>query len=209
MIPRSFPRTLALLGAASLLALLLHQPAQAHGLAQSGVAAGFFHPLTGADHLLLLIGVGAAASCLRAQLLFWGLAGACAGAGLGAFGATLPAQELLAALATTAVALLVLGSQRSPQGHGPAGFGGWTSGFVGCLVAISVAMHALLHGQEAAMGAATSLWWLGAFSASLLVSGGTFLLLHRLPRAWTRGVGTLLALGGGVTVLGAVGMLAA
>ncbi len=123
-------RTLALAGAASALALLLDQPAQAHGIAHGGIAAGFLHPLGGADHLLLLLGVGAAASCISSQLLLWALAGAIGGGVFGALGGTLPAQEFLAAFAITAVAVLV--------------------------------------------------------------SGGTFVLLRRLPLAWTRGVCLLL-----------------
>ena len=50
-------RSLALLGSAAALALLLDQPAHAHGLASGGLAAGFLHPLSGIDHLLLLIAV--------------------------------------------------------------------------------------------------------------------------------------------------------
>ncbi len=193
---RSHPaRTLALLGAASALALLLDQPAQAHGFAQGGITAGFLHPITGADHLLLLLGVGAAASCISSQLLLWGLAGAIGG---GVFGA-LPAQEFLAALAISAVAVLVLRSLRakqSPQLGAGAG-----------LVATAVAVHAMLHGLEAPADGSATLWWLGAFCASVLVSGGSFLLLRRLPVAWTRGVALLLALAGGVVALGPIGLL--
>jgi urease accessory protein len=48
-------RSLALFGAASALALLLDQPAQAHGIAHGGIAAGFLHQISGVDHLLLLV----------------------------------------------------------------------------------------------------------------------------------------------------------
>jgi urease accessory protein len=108
-------RSLALFGAASALALLLDQPAQAHGIAHGGIAAGFLHQISGVDHLLLLVGIGAAASCISAQLLLWALAGAIGGGVFGAMGGTLPAQEFLAALAITAVAVLVLRSLRSQQ----------------------------------------------------------------------------------------------
>ncbi|WP_082326002.1 HupE/UreJ family protein [Synechococcus sp. GFB01] len=70
---------LTLFGAATVLALLLDQAAQAHGIAQGGVATGFPHPISGVDHLLLLVGVGAAASCISSQLLLWALAGAIGG----------------------------------------------------------------------------------------------------------------------------------
>ena len=192
-------RSLALLGAASALALLLDQPAQAHGIAHGGIAAGFLHPISGVDHLLLLVGIGAAASCISAQLLLWALAGAIGGGVFGAMGGTLPAQEFLAALAITAVALLVLRSlhsQQSPQ-----------LGAFAALVAAAVAVHAMLHGLEAPADGSALLWWLGAFSGSVLVSGGSFLALRRLPLAWTRGVCVLLALCGGVAALGPIGLL--
>ncbi len=192
-------RSLALFGAASALALLLDQPAQAHGIAHGGIAAGFLHPISGVDHLLLLVGIGAAASCISAQLLLWALAGAIGGGVFGAMGGTLPAQEFLAALAITAVALLVLRSlhsQQSPQ-----------LGAFAALVAAAVAVHAMLHGLEAPADGSALLWWLGAFSGSVLVSGGSFLALRRLPLAWTRGVCVLLALCGGVAALGPIGLL--
>lgn len=195
----SSARTLALFGGAAALALLLDQPAQAHGIAHGGIAAGFLHPISGADHLLLLLGVGAASSCLSSQLLLWALAGAIGGGVFGVLGGTLPAQEFLAALAITAVAVLVLRSLRSQQSP--------QLGACSALVAAAVAVHAMLHGLEAPADGSAALWWLGAFSASVLVSGGSFLLLRRLPLAWTRGVALLLALGGGVVALGPIGLL--
>jgi urease accessory protein len=192
-------RSLALFGSAAALALLLDQPAQAHGITHGGIAAGFLHPISGVDHLLLLIAVGAAASCISSQLLLWGLAGAIGGGVFGALGGTLPAQEFLAALAITAVAVLVLRCLRSQQDP--------QLGACAALVAAAVAVHAMLHGLEAPADGSAVLWWLGAFSGSVLVSGGSFLLLRRLPLAWTRGVAVLLALCGGVAALGPAGLL--
>jgi len=177
-------RTLAMSGVVSALELLLDQPAQAHGFAQpngiahGGIAAGFLHPISGVDHLLVLVGIGAAASCISAQLLLWALAGAIGGGVLGAMGGTLPAQEFLAALAIKAVAVLVLRSLRSQQSP--------QLGVCAVLVAAAVAVHAMLHGLEAPADGSALLWWLGAFSGSVLVSGGSFLALWRLPLAWTR-----------------------
>jgi urease accessory protein len=65
----------------------------------------------------------------------------------------------------------------------------------------------MLHGLESPADGPAALWWLGAFTGSVLVSGGSFLLLRRLPLAWTRGVAVLLALCGGVAALGPVGLL--
>ena len=193
-------RSLFLCGAASALALLLDQPAQAHGIAHGGIAAGFLHPISGVDHLLLLVGVGAAASRISSQLLLWALAGAIGGSVFGAMGGTLPAQEFLAALAITAVAVLVLRSLRSQQSP--------QLGACAALVAAAVAVHAMLHGLEAPADASALLWWRGAFIGSVLVSGGSFLALRRMPQAWTRALALLLALSGGVASLGALGLLA-
>lgn len=192
-------RSLALLGGATALALLLDQPAQAHGIAHGGLATGFLHPISGIDHLLLLIAVGAAASSISAQLLLWALAGAIGGGVFGAMGGTLPAQEFLAALAISAVAVLVLRTLRSKQSP--------QLGACAALVAAAVAVHAMLHGMEAPADGSAALWWLGAFTGSVLVSGGSFLLLRRLPVAWTRGAALLLALCGGVAALGPAGLL--
>jgi urease accessory protein len=143
--------------------------------------------------------VGAAASCISTQLLLWALAGAVVGGVFGAMGGTLPAQEFLAAVAISAVAVLVLRclrSKLSPQ-----------LGACAALVAAAVAVHAMLHGLEAPADGSAALWWLGAFAGSVLVSGVSYLLLRRLPLAWTRGVALLLALCGGVAALGPVGLL--
>ncbi|MEB3167269.1 MAG: HupE/UreJ family protein [Cyanobium sp.] len=199
MTPSLSSRSLALFGAASALALWLDQPAQAHGLSHRGLASGFFHPLSGSDHLLLLIAVGAAAASSSPQLLLWALVGAVGGGMFGAMGGSLPALELLAALAVTAVAVLVLRNRHAPQ-HAP-------SGAAAGLVAAAVAVHAMLHGLEAPANAAAALWWLGALAASLLVSGGSFLLLRRLPGTWSQGLALLLAIGGGLAALGPVGLL--
>ena len=80
-------------------------------------------------------------------------------------------------------------------------------GACAALVASAVAVHAMLHGLEAPADGSAALWWLGAFAGSVLVSGGSFLLLRRLPLAWTRGVALLLALCGGVAALGPIGLL--
>ena len=46
-----------------------------------------------------------------------------------------------------------------------------------------------------------------AFAGSVLVSGASFLLLRRLPLAWTRGVVLVLAPCGGLAALGPIGLL--
>jgi urease accessory protein len=189
-------RSLALFVVAAVLAVWLDQPAQAHGIAHAGFAAGFLHPIRGVDHGLLLIAIAAAASRISMQLLLWGLAGAIAGGVSGAMGATLPAQELVAALAISAVSVLVLRTRQSPQ-----------LGVCGVLVAAAAAVHAMLHGLEAPADGSAALWWLGALAGSLLVSGGSVWLLRRLPHAWMGGLALVLALSGALAALGPAGLL--
>jgi urease accessory protein len=74
-------------------------------------------------------------------------------------------------------------------------------------VAAAVAVHAMLHGLEAPVDGSAALWWLGALSGSVLVSGGSLLLLRRLPVAWTHAAALLLALGSGLVALGPIGLL--
>jgi urease accessory protein len=187
---------------AAVAAVLASQPAQAHGLATGGLTSGFLHPLSGADHLLLLIAVGAVSASISSRLLLWALAGGLAGGVFGAMGGGLPAAVVLEAMAISAVALLVVRQHRS--GETPA------LAFCGPLVAAAVAVHALLHGPEAptTSSAAAGLWWLGAFSASLLVGGGTSLLVRRLPSPWAGQLALVLALFGGLLALGPIGLLA-
>jgi urease accessory protein len=193
-------RILVALGmAATTFALLAGSPVRAHGIADAGLAAGFLHPLAGTDHLLLLIAVGAAASYLTARLLLWGMAGALFGGMFGAMGGGLPGAELLAALAISAVAVLVVRSHHSSRPPAMA--------LCGPLIAMAVAVHAMLHGQEAPGGSGALLWWLGAFLGSLLVSGGTYLALRKLPAPWTARLALVLALIGGFLALGPLGLL--
>jgi urease accessory protein len=185
---------------AALAAVLASQPAMAHGSAAGGVFAGFWHPLSGGDHLLLLIAVGLAAASLSPQLLAWALVGGLAGGVFGALGGGVPAAEVLAALAIPAVASLVLLQRRG--GQPPA------LGIGGALIAITVALHAMLHGQEAPHAAAASLWWLGAFSASSLACGGSFLLWRALPSPWSTRAAQVLVVFGGLLTLAELGLLA-
>ena len=190
----SLPRSLAVLGGVAALAFAgLGGPAQAHGLAsQAGLGSGLLHPLMGLDHLLMLVAVGAAACALAPQLLAWALAGGLIGGVIGSSGGQLPGQELLAALAISGVGLLALFPGRS-----------WFTTLkpAGALVAVAVALHAMLHGQEAPSDGSTALWWLGALLMSALVSGGSYGLLSRLTHTWTQRLALLLVVLGGAAAL--------
>jgi urease accessory protein len=167
LFPPNSARPLGLAAAAGFgLSLLSALPVQAHGAADAGLLAGASHPLLGLDHLLLLLGVGGVTAYVSSGVLLFALGGALVGAVLGSFGGDLPAAEVWAALAVSALGLLLLSlqrSQRSPQ-----------LSLVGSVVAAAVAVHALLHGQEAS---GTLSWWLAAGLASAAVVGRSVVVM--------------------------------
>jgi urease accessory protein len=201
--PFSLHGTAPLVAITALAVVVSGQPASAHGIASGGLGAGLLHPLLGSDHLLLLLGVGAASASLSAQLLLWGLAGAACGGIYGALGGGLPAAEVLAALAITAVAALVLRNQTSTT-SGAINNATPALGLAGSVIATSVAIHAMLHGQEATAALATPTWWLGALASSALVAGGSYGLLRHQPAIWSQRLALGLALAGGLLAIAPV-----
>ena len=195
--PFSLGGTAPLMAIAALAVVASGQPASAHGIASGGLGAGLLHPLLGSDHLLLLLGVGAASASLSAQLLLWGLAGAVAGGIYGALGGGLPAAEVLAALAVTAVAALVLRNQTSTTA-GAINNTNPALGLAGSVIATAVAIHAMLHGQEAPAALSATSWWLGALATSALVAGGSTWVLRHQPAIWSQRLALGLALAGGL-----------
>lgn len=185
---KRFPSALAAL-AAGATGLLSGLPAQAHGVAGTGALAGFSHPLLGLDHLLMLVAAGSAASLISGRLLLWALGGALIGATAGFAGITVPSAELMAALAISLVALLTLTAGRI------------RTTVAGAVVSTAIAVHALLHGLEAPKDSSSLLWWAGALLSSLLVCGGTYLLLKPQPLSWTRNLAIALLLSGGLLAL--------
>lgn len=184
-LPVSTMAALAAIGLGSL-------PAQAHGMAAGGPMAGFLHPLLGADHLLMLLAVGTAASQLSLQLLLWALGGGVIGA-LGSTGGwTLPLLETLAALAIVAVAGLTL--VRNHRGSADRAIQLLTGG----VVSAGVAIHGLLHGLEAPPEGNGLLWWGGALLSSLVVCGGTALVLQQVPQTWRRAMALAMLMAAGV-----------
>lgn len=179
-------RPLLLPAAAAMgLTLLGGLPVLAHGPADAGIGSGFAHPITGLDHIMLLVAVGAVAACSSRAVLLFAVAGALLGAMAGAFGGGLPASELLAALAISALGLVILSGRRS--GPSP------RLGLIGTLVAMAVAIHALLHGQEAS---GTVSWWLGAALGSALVVAVSYGALRLAPVRWSKLVAGLLTVAG-------------
>lgn len=99
---------------------LLTIPAHAHVTVSmgGGLAEGFWHPLTGFDHLLAMLSVGIWGAELGAPAIWllpiaFPLIMACGGA-LGVVGAPLPEGELLVALSVVVLGTLVASARRLP-----------------------------------------------------------------------------------------------
>jgi urease accessory protein len=185
--------------AAGATTLLSSHPVQAHGTVAGGVWGGLIHPLLGLDHLLMLMAVGAAAAVLSARLLLWAAAGAVVGAVAGAWGLPLPAQEVWAALAVSAMGGLVWAALAGRPAVG---------GLAGPLVASGVAIHALLHGLEASADGSTPLWWSGALVSSVLVCGGALKVFQILPPAIARGAAAAVVVSGAALALAPLALVA-
>jgi urease accessory protein len=170
-------------------------PSEAHGTAGAGALAGLVHPLLGVDHLLMLLAVGTAASQLSFLLLPWALGGGVVGALAGHGGSAAPLLESLAALAIMAVAALTLvWSQKRSSTRA-------ITLFSGAVVGAGVAIHGLLHGMEAPADGSRLLWWAGALLSSVVISGGSALLLRQMHQGWGKLVALSTLMAGGLLVL--------
>lgn len=183
-----------LLGAATLpLAASAHVGADA--AAHHGLVAGLLHPLTGTDHLLAMLSVGAwsalatprgdHAALLRAPAVFATLL--LAGALLGAAGVTLPAVEPMIAASLLVLGLLVALRRALPPAAGALLVGGFAL------------FHGAAHGAE--LGGAAALAGM-VVTTALLHAGG--IGLGALLRDRTR---WLAVAAGGATALFGAGLL--
>jgi urease accessory protein len=170
------------------LSLLSALPAGAHGTAEAGVMAGAVHPLLGLDHLLLLLGVGLSASQFGPLLLGFALGSAVLGSAFGSFGGQLPAAELLAALAVSALGITLFVSTKLQR----------PLPVIGTVLAGAMAVHAMLHGQESAGSAG---WWLGALLASTAAIAISYAAGRQLNQRQIQWLAAALTLLGGVLAL--------
>jgi urease accessory protein len=179
-------------------------PALAHSTAAGGALSGLTHPLLGLDHLCMLMAVGTAASYISSRLLLWALGGAVIGAAVGFTGFTVGSAEVMAALAISAVAAVTLLASKLAKPFN----GTMLINVGGVVVAIGVSIHAMLHGLEAPKESSTVLWWSGALASSMLVCGGTYLLLKTLPVSVTRSAAIVFLAIGALLAFGPLGLLA-
>ena len=182
-------RSLLLSSAAGFgLSLLSALPASAHGGADAGLIGGALHPLLGIDHLLLLVGVGLTAAQFGPLLLGCAIGGAVLGSMFGSFGGQLPGAELLAALAVSAVGMAMLLSNKLVR----------PLPLLGGVVSAAVAIHAMLHGQEAS---GTAGWWVGALMASAITIAISYGAGRQINQRQSQLAAAALALLGGVLAL--------
>ena len=179
-------------------------PALAHGTAAGGALGGLTHPLLGLDHLFMLMAVGTAACFVSSQLLLWALGGAVIGAAFGFSGFAVASAEVMAALAISAVGALTLLAGRFAKTSNATAL----TTISGVVVAGGISIHAMLHGLEAPKDSSTLLWWSGALISSVLVCGGTYLLLKKLPVSVSRAAAVAFLAIGGLLAFGPLGLLA-
>lgn len=130
----------------------------------TGFLAGFVHPLTGLDHLavMLAVGVWSALAARRAGPgLLWGPLGFAvmllAGAVLGLQGVQLPAVEPMIAASLLVTGLLVISRWRVP---------GMAAAL---LVGVFAIFHGLAHGDELASASKAAITLTGMMAATLLL----------------------------------------
>ena len=169
-------------------------PAYAHvtGGMGSGLADGFWHPLTGFDHLLAMVSVGIWGAELGAPAIWllpiaFPLIMACGGA-LGVVGVPLPGGELLIALSVVVLGTLVASARRLPI---------WAALTIVGVFAIA---HGHAHGVELP-GTADAL----AFTIGFVVATGllhlTGISIGVLTR-WPRGASVIRVCGCAVAIAG-------
>ena len=149
----------------------------AYSEGHSGFFAGFVHPLTGLDHLAVMVSVGlwSALSARRAgAALLWGPAGFAGmllvGALLGLRGLQLPAVEPMIAASLVVTGLLVVSRLRLP---------GLAAAL---LMGVFALFHGLAHGYELA-GGTSALPTLSGMLAATLLLHATGLALGRSLRS--------------------------
>lgn len=141
------PRSLLVVPvAAAAGALLSAAPVLAHtGHPASGLSHGFWHPITGPDHLLAMVTVGIVAATMARGISVWlapgaFLSGMLLGGAAGMIGVPLPGAELLIIASVVLLGLAVAGVVETK---------GRATGAVLALLAFAGMAHGHAHGAEA------------------------------------------------------------
>lgn len=162
----------------------------------SGVWSGLAHPITGLDHALAMLTVGALAILLRSPLVMPGvfLGAMILGGALGVEGLWLPGGEML-----IAGSVLVLGAAlfAGARAQVPTAV---------VLVAFVGVAHGLAHGAEAPRATAPILYFLGFIVTTALIHIVGAVAGHALVNrpAWRAVSGSAVMFAGGGLLLGAL-----
>lgn len=169
-------------------------PAMAHldPVAHGSVAAGFTHPLFGADHVLAMVAVGLWAVMLGARAV-WAVPAAFVGAMavgfvLSLLGMPLPLVEPLILASVIVMGVLVAMAVRLPMAAGMA------------VVAALALFHGHAHGTE--MGGAGALAYLAGFASATVVLHAAGIALGLVLAGLSHKL-ALRGAGGAVAALGA------
>jgi len=175
--------------------------AQAHPghISGSNIISGFMHPLSGLDHLLAMLAVGAYAALQGgrtrwlAPLLFLGVL--LAGSVAGHLQWTLPLVEASIAASVLVLGLMIIAGRRMPVVPGYA----LIAGFALC--------HGFAHGMEAPSGSAFELYCAGFAVSCLMLQAIGFCAVRLLGARhilWAHGSGALVAAAGLMMLVRAV-----
>lgn len=183
-----------------LVLLCMSEPAAAHtevGIS-GGLLSGFFHPLTGLDHLVAMVAVGLWGAQLGAPGI-WVLpicfpTVMAIGGLLGVLGVPLPLSEVVIAASALVLGFAVATSLRVPF---------WASAIV---VGVFAVFHGYAHGQELPAAANPLAYGVGFVVATgaLHVLGITIGVLTR----WRAGAMAVRVLGAGIAGLGGLFLIA-
>ncbi len=187
MIAMKTPRILItlLIGALTPMAALAHP---GHAEIGAGFVAGLLHPLTGLDHVLMIVAVSLWSAQLRPA------AHVIIAASLGLFvaiGALAPASSLAGPGLEAAIALTVIGS-----GVLLAAGRRWPTWATACFAALFALIHGFAHGAEGPAGSAAYVPGLIAATSGLALSVSFAAARLQTHRAWLRGVGIVGAITG-------------
>jgi urease accessory protein len=162
---RRTPRLLAAIVGALGGAVLVAAPASAHvGHGTNGFDSGFFHPLTGPDHLLAMVAVGIVAATWRIDRTLWlapgaFLLGMVGGGVAGLAGVPFPGAELLIAASVLLLGIAIAAAVTDGKG----------SAWVFPVLAAAGVAHGHAHGAEAPSAAHPVLYVVGFLLATACI----------------------------------------
>lgn len=185
---RRLTATMLLLGALAPVAAQAH-PGHEAG---SSLVAGLMHPLTGLDHVLMIVAVSIWAAALppRGRWLVAGFLGAFVA--MGALLPVSPGAGLEAAIAATVVgagALLAIGRR-------------WPAWATGALAGVFALVHGFAHGAEGPAASALYVPGLVIATSGLALLVSSLVAWLQPQRAWLRTAGAVTAASGAMALLG-------